>query len=96
MIHPSLNRVTIFAQFRDVEFAAPTVIPHRFHPRLQPAGPAFVAELQNHRQRIVPVGKNVRLDHHLFAGNPLDGITPGVDLRNHALDQHTTSAVTHG
>ncbi len=56
-----------------------------------PLGDAFLAKEQRTAHRIVPIGKDIRLDHHLLSHGALDRESASVDLREDSFNDNPRS-----
>ena len=92
-IDPRFDRVEVEAELLGGEVGAPSIVDEWRHPHLAHFLLRRVAELQDRRDLIVPVGEDVGFDDHAVASDPLRRKEAAIDLGLHPFDDDAAAAV---
>ncbi len=95
MVNPSLNGITIPAEFCDRETSPPPIVDEEAHGRLLPMGITLLPVENNTEERIVAVSEDVGLHHNLLTDCSFYREPPTIDFGFDTLDDYTSSSILH-
>ena len=90
MVHPSLDTVGVTSKLGHAKAPLPAVIAQRSHGDFRPDRVACPAIAQYSVQQVVTIGKDVSLNHDLFADGAFNGKTASVDGWLYPFNNHSS------
>jgi hypothetical protein len=94
-VEPPPDAVPVGSNLSDHEGTPPPVVAQRLHADLVPGSVLVPPEPKRRRDRVMPVGEDVGLDHDPFSDRALRGEPPAVDLGDQVFDHDASSTFFH-